>query len=547
MGTTIKKISQSCLFKEIPLLAGLSGIDNRVDYVTICNSPILSLPNYDLDDYVLVITSFSVYYKSIDKMKAMIIVLSKQHVSGICVKVDSYLKSMPEELIELCNQLKIPLFACNSQLIPYRKIIAAVDREIIETQINQLKSENEQYNVLYELITNGKSVSDCMEILGKQLNCNCGGISCEHKLLGYFEMSGASITGFKKWTLLAKELLSYKTLMLESKQIGTKPCCYTKDGKLIYPCFVYGKVEGYLVLEIEPEVVVKQNELIDRTILYLSAKLLENMMICKSQHNNFYATIDSILSPNNKDEETIRNSLSLLDFVPHECYRIIVFEDKESRALQSELADHVAHQTIIKEMRSKVPAVLYFYANNLFYIIISYSSSSRMVRDSTIREIVEQILNKSDMEHYQSAFDANQTQYMNFTESYNTVRHTLKYGNLFAPRERIYSYDNFEQVRIVSNIIGTSQQNYIQASVIKPILEYDKQYQASLWETLCVCLEVNSLSIAASSLFIHISTLRYRLQKIASLTKQDYFSTNGKFILQVAVIVQKLVDTDPSK
>ena len=79
MGTTIKKISQSCLFKEIPLVAGLSGIDNRVDYVTICNSPILSLPNYDLDDYVLVITSFSVYYKSIDKMKAMIIVLSKQH------------------------------------------------------------------------------------------------------------------------------------------------------------------------------------------------------------------------------------------------------------------------------------------------------------------------------------------------------------------------------------------------------------------------------------------------------------------------------------
>ena len=80
METTVRKIAASRLFQQIPCVAGEAGLDNRVDYVTICNSPILNLPQYNLNDYVFVITSFSPYYDSIENMKAMIRVLDEPNI-----------------------------------------------------------------------------------------------------------------------------------------------------------------------------------------------------------------------------------------------------------------------------------------------------------------------------------------------------------------------------------------------------------------------------------------------------------------------------------
>lgn len=543
METTVRKISNCQLFRQIPCVAGREGLDNRVDYVTICNSPILSLPQYNLDDYVFVITSFSPYYDSIEKMKAMIRVLVRQHVSGVCVKVDSYLKEMPQELIDLCDELGMPLFSSNNPAIPYRKIIAAVDREILDTRVQQLEADNEQYSMLYKLITSGTSITESMKTLGEQLNCNCGSISCDHKLLGYFEVDGISAEGATKWLEVAKRF-SYQCIFSQDEKCNHGGVYYYKrENYLFYPCLVWGKVEGYLIVEAEWDKVKAYSEEIERSVSYLSAKLLENIMICQSQHNNVYATVDSILFHGIRDEESIRQSLALLGFEPDECYRILAFEDPESGNTKSDLADYAMYQDIMAEISRRIQAVLQFSVNKVFVMIISYPSTSKWVNDRSITEVIDLVLNEKQTKTCHAAISENQTSYKQFAKSYQNLRQTLHYGKVFSPNEKIYTYDRFEQVRIVSRILDTEQQDYIQKMIVDPILAYDKQYQANLWDTLCRCLELDNLSAAASALFIHTSTLRYRLQKIATITHQDYFSPNGRFILYTAMIMQKLISS----
>lgn len=170
MGVTVRQIASSELFKQdIPLLAGESGLDYEVKYVTICNSPVLSISNYNLDDSVFVLTSFSPYHSSVERMIEMVYFLEHQNISALCVKLDSYLGQMPEELIKVCNEIGLPLFAFNDSGIPFRKVILEIDKEIIGGNIAALEQSNQQYAMLYDNIMSGENVDTKLEI--SQISC----------------------------------------------------------------------------------------------------------------------------------------------------------------------------------------------------------------------------------------------------------------------------------------------------------------------------------------------------------------------------------------
>lgn len=71
-------------------------------------------------------------------------------------------------------------------------------------------------------------------------------------------------------------------------------------------------------------------------------------------------------------------------------------------------------------------------------------------------------------------------------------------------------------------------------NVIQPILEYDSCHQVKLMDTLEAVVLKESLKEVAEDLFIHITTLRYRLEKIETVTGYNYQINRGKFILTMA-------------
>jgi len=54
--------------------------------------------------------------------------------------------------------------------------------------------------------------------------------------------------------------------------------------------------------------------------------------------------------------------------------------------------------------------------------------------------------------------------------------------------------------------------------VIAPLLAQDQRYNTQLAQTLGALIFADDLEAAASTLFIHINTVRYRLNKVKQLT-----------------------------
>ncbi|MGH8976373.1 MAG: PucR family transcriptional regulator, partial [Acidimicrobiia bacterium] len=67
-----------------------------------------------------------------------------------------------------------------------------------------------------------------------------------------------------------------------------------------------------------------------------------------------------------------------------------------------------------------------------------------------------------------------------------------------------------------------------------PLLDYDRLHAIELTPTLRVLLETGGPSAAASALFVHISTLKYRIRKIESILARDLGDPEVAFNVQLA-------------
>jgi hypothetical protein len=76
---------------------------------------------------------------------------------------------------------------------------------------------------------------------------------------------------------------------------------------------------------------------------------------------------------------------------------------------------------------------------------------------------------------------------------------------------------------------------------IGPLVTYDAEHGTQLTETLRVLLETRTLRATAETLFVHKSTLKYRIKRINELLEADYQDSETFFNLQVALRIHQMV------
>jgi len=74
---------------------------------------------------------------------------------------------------------------------------------------------------------------------------------------------------------------------------------------------------------------------------------------------------------------------------------------------------------------------------------------------------------------------------------------------------------------------------------IGPLVAYDAEHGTHLTETLRVLLETRSLRATAEMLFVHKSTLKYRIKRINELLEADYQDSETFFNLHVALRIHQ--------
>lgn len=121
--------------------------------------------------------------------------------------------------------------------------------------------------------------------------------------------------------------------------------------------------------------------------------------------------------------------------------------------------------------------------------------------------------------------------------SYKTALSTMDYGLRFFPKKSIYFFEQYSLPVLLANLSDSWQASELLKPLKKLYLQDSNHY---LHKTLQQYFLSNcDLTLTSKALFIHINTLRYRLDKITQITGLSFNKMDDLFILYLSVILQK--------
>ncbi len=119
-------------------------------------------------------------------------------------------------------------------------------------------------------------------------------------------------------------------------------------------------------------------------------------------------------------------------------------------------------------------------------------------------------------------------------------RHLLQLHELLETSVRkkledyVLTYQQFGLDYLLSNPLVIEEIQAFTAQMLKPLLEYDKEHDSELTETLALSLVYKSPSVVAKKLFIHPNTVHYRVNRAKQLLEIDESDVKNELALTFA-------------
>jgi purine catabolism regulator len=538
MAIYIDDLQNLAIFKNsIDLLAGKTGKNKKVQFITIME--VDDFAEFHLGEELFVLTTFSTCANDPKKMENILFKLIQKKISGIGIKVNRFLKSIPETLINLAEQYSTPLFLIEKE-IPFRTIISDVTSLIISQQFETIKDLNNQYEEFYTSILKGEDLSFFQKKIGQTLSCNCFSFSHTGELLDQYIQTTPQNT---------EKLLDFIHLLNTNPemiwQLINSERKYIIDSTgyfYIFPCIAYNKTLGYFVVQQLNNWDSDAMMHIKQIISFLSIKLMEDALKKESETKFQIQLANEIFYNTSLDEDAIKGKLSLMGLTPDEYYNVLFIEPTN----QIKPNYNIINSNYLKK---KISLFVEGYLKNYlisdvsegYCLILTFNNRNRFHDYTIFSEFLNNLAKIIEIPcGFTIGCSQKKNQLTDITDALKLSKRANLLGKEIYPEKNIYLYDDFFEIQIIMSLLNTKEHELIRSHIIAPLEKYDQKYKSYLLETLETCIKAATLQEASKKLFIHNSTLRYRLEKINELTGKNFFTNIGRYSLINAFLLMKL-------
>lgn len=532
MATTVAKISELPVFTQGGrLLAGANGLGGEVRYVTVMEVPDFNIAS--LNDGVFILTTLFAYHESREKIDQVMEKLCKQKVAGVAVKLERFIEKLPQSVIDIAEQYNVPLFTFGRSTT-FRELIIQISGEIINDQRELIDGINRLNKSLVGAVLRGDKTESILKLLCNKIDCYCACVS----------LKGIVIS--EVWSLPPAEDAArikdcFGDLIARNNKLGVGTAYFVLGDYYVFPCSAYGQTMGFLVLRVDGAVSERQLLFATEIVSFLSIRFLEEHLKIETEQRMFTSVLDDILFGRHSEEAVIADRLKLLGFNPQKNHVIIRLSLREEKgtgksSLQRSRFDY--WKVKFAEMFANASV---FWKGDEIIVIASFPDRTDYCWEDSITESLTRLMEEGNSDReIDMGYSLVIRDLCKLPECYEHAKKAISYGRALLPEKHIYSYNDYLEVGLISHSVGTSESKILKERILTPILEYDKKCNAQLWGTLEKCLMSSSLEAAAKSFFIHISTLRYRLDRIKLITGVDYFTPDGRFQLYLTYVLSKV-------
>jgi purine catabolism regulator len=494
----------------------------------------MEVPDFNissLDKNVLVLTTLFAHHESVERINAVVEKLCRQKVSAIVVKLGRYVNSIPESTLKIAERYDIPLLTIPGNIL-FREVIRDILFEIVQDQRSVINGVNELNEALIGAILRNERLDYILKTLSGSIECCCCCFSLDGTMLSEQHAGGRSKCGCKK------EVVSFAEIAAGYEEQDNSSFYFQVGDFYAFPCSAQNQAMGFLLLRKNDDLTEKDLLFAKQAVSFLSIKFLEKQLHIETEQRMITSIMDDILFGQHTDETLIQEKLKPLGLTPQKQHFIMLFTRRNSMKNDSLVSQRNGYEYWRNRIFGLFKNSCTFLKGADYIVIASFSDKAKCDLTVSVRNILSKLI---DVKH-----DDMDVGYSLFADSlcklpdcYEQARKAVSYGRVADSAAHIYPYNDFLEVGLISHSIGSSDSKVVTEKIILPLLEYDTRCNTKLWDTLEKSLMARNLDSAAKELFVHISTLRYRLDKIKSLTGMDFFEPQGKFLLHLACVMAK--------
>lgn len=517
MELTVARLMELDILREhFRLEAGHGGLERTVSFVAVQEAP-------DFYEWVeggeFILTTWYSLYQLPDRGLEAFLRLTDR-VAAIGIKTGRFLTSIPQEFAEIANEKGVPLFEIQTRA-KFREVIKAISGEISQSQINLLTELNAYY---HELLTLGLDQDNSFEEamltqFHKRTGVFCFAASIDQRNLYIPRIPKAK----QRASEILEELLDHPDILNYTSGIAQN------KGLQAFPCGTKHLMYGHVILELAEPLDEKKKIMANQLATLLTLKWVER----RATEQRFFSSIlDKLIYMDPADESSLLGLLNHAGLDSGGPFRILLIRDASSAL--GELSTKV--QSIVLWIRRYFPKL--FYSSGLgkaVYVLLNATanSSSPSCEEEMWQELREKVELDDDVTLIVGPV-ANTIRDIGF--SYRTTQGCHRVIQNMGRHEFCF-YTKYLPHLILAGSSKSQLKDIFLASIIQPLVDYDKDYNTELIKTLSSAVAEDEIASSARYLHIHVNTLRYRLKRIHELTGFDFLTSEGRYILTTAVLL----------
>lgn len=530
MDVTVETLLNLPIMQTDCKLLSDTGRSNIVQYVTVAEAPKVHFPNFS--GGVFVLTTLSAYSESLEKINEFVRGLCDANVAAIGIKLGRFVNEIDPSTIQIASEHNVALFAL-SPSIYFREIISEVLSVITGNQRITLNKINRLNQNIMESLVQNCSTQDLLNVLSNEIECYCCCLNPAGKKIAE---SSSMKTNFD--TQQVRDFM--QRFFQEHTSVSVS---YVQEGNtFIFPCILQEKLlAAVCIVTLEPTVdlVIPMSQAI---VSGISIKFLEENLKTEAERGLVSSMLDDILFSHHSDSKAIAERLELLNFTPHK-YHLMILLSYAASSREYNWINTV--DNIDRAFAQKFTSALTFKRGSEYLVLVSYLSEGISSRLASILTECQRLLFSLEAVSFDVGCGTPIVDFAQIGECYRQAKEAVRFGQIIEPDQHVYLYDNFFELGLIYCGAGSHEAQIFFDRIISPIQEYDRQAKTDLWPTLEASFKYDKLEQVAEALHIHISTLRYRLQKIQSLTGYNYFNSRERMTLYLAFLLSK-ASSDPA-
>nr|WP_275899500.1 PucR family transcriptional regulator ligand-binding domain-containing protein [Bacillus piscicola] len=519
--------------RKCKVIAGHQGLDREMNVVTIMEVP-------DIIQWLkgkeLMLTSMYPLKDDEQAQKKLIKDLNEKGTAALAIKPHRFIEDIPDILTEEAEKYNFPIIEIPEE-VSYLDIISPVMNVVFDKKVVLQEDLDQAYQLLNEISLNKRGVNQFLQTLHHLL---------KNDILIESFVSYVEVLVDDKFSLASLKEEEKEELELIQRPIRMNRTLASSGESLfclVAPIIVDGRLYGAITsIDVENHYLEVDISILERAATLLSLEFMRKKVAYELEEQYKSDFLRDLFYGQVQSEEVMTERGKLYNFdiqLDYICISVHFSVDGQGMKLVADqmnqlqlVCSHVDRRTLIGTMQ------------NVIYLLLPTREKKEERIKQDVFFIYQELQKKTDSFLYMGVGRFQQG-LKGLRQSFHQSELAVTLGRMLFKDKKLVFYDDLGVYRLLAEVKNIGELRNFYEETVGILVDYDERHDLELIHSLKTYFHLNeSLSKTAKELFIHVNTMKYRLQKIKALTGLSMQNSEDKLMIQIGLKIHDFIKYD---